>query len=204
MADAKIIMTNPGTIATIFMSYAPFLIIFFVFGTTFIFQNYSGAVYLMFMLAASVLRAMVINNTEAANRAPAQNPNCNVIYWGPGTYGYSTFALTFTTAYIGLPMFANSEVNYLIVASLIFYTLVDAFMKATMGCLTKPEDFFANGLCGLFLGILIPGLMYAGGSSKYLLFNELSSNKEVCSMPSKQKFKCSVYKNGELVSSSTK
>ena len=30
--------------------------------------------------------------------------------------------------------------------------------------------------------------------------NELNSNKEVCTMPSQQQFKCSVYKNGELVS----
>ena len=41
--------------------------------------------------------------------------------------------------------------------------------------------------------------MYAGGSSQYLFFNEISSNKEICSMPSKQTFKCSVFKNGGLI-----
>jgi hypothetical protein len=44
--------------------------------------------------------------------------------------------------------------------------------------------------------------LYTTGASKYLVFSDgdtSSSNSEKCSMPSKQKFKCSVYKNGELV-----
>ena len=36
--------------------------------------------------------------------------------------------------------------------------------------------------------------------SRYLFFNEMSSTSEVCSMPKKQTFKCSVYKNGQLLS----
>ena len=34
-------------------------------------------------------------------------------------------------------------------------------------------------------------------------FNELDSNKVMCSRPSKQTFKCSVYKHGELITSNT-
>jgi len=44
-------------------------------------------------------------------------------------------------------------------------------------------------------------MMYAGGSGNYLFFNELSSNKDVCYQPSKQTFKCNVFKNGELIGS---
>jgi hypothetical protein len=39
------------------------------------------------------------------------------------------------------------------------------------------------------------------GLGDYLIFNEVSSTKEVCTVPKKQTFKCSVYKNGELVGS---
>jgi len=39
-------------------------------------------------------------------------------------------------------------------------------------------------------------------SSQYMFFNE-RSNRMICSMPKNQTFKCSVYKNGELVGSST-
>jgi hypothetical protein len=41
--------------------------------------------------------------------------------------------------------------------------------------------------------------MYLGGSGKYLFFNEVSSNKEICYQPKEQTFKCEVYKDGTLV-----
>ena len=61
-------------------------------------------------------------------------------------------------------------------------------------------DLFLNVLLGLASSALIVTLMYAGGSGKYLFFNEMSSNKEICYQPSKQTFKCSMYRDGTLVS----
>jgi hypothetical protein len=64
------------------------------------------------------------------------------------------------------------------------------------------NDLFLNILMGLVSAATIVILMYSGGSGNYLFYNETtSSNTQVCSMPSKQTFKCQVYKNGELVSS---
>ena len=55
-------------------------------------------------------------------------------------------------------------------------------------------------LSGIFLGGVIAGLIMYGTSLKgYLYINEINSNKEVCSMPSKQQFKCKVFKDGTLV-----
>ena len=62
------------------------------------------------------------------------------------------------------------------------------------------SDLFLNILLGLASASLIVTLMYAGGSGKYLFFNEMSSDKEMCYQPSKQTFKCSVFKDGQLVS----
>jgi hypothetical protein len=42
--------------------------------------------------------------------------------------------------------------------------------------------------------------MYAGGSGKYLFFNEVSSDKEMCYQPSKQTFRCKLFRNGEMIS----
>ena len=61
-------------------------------------------------------------------------------------------------------------------------------------------DLFLNVLLGAASAALIVTLMYAGGSGKYLFFNEVSSDKEMCYQPSKQTFKCSLFSNGELVS----
>ncbi len=64
------------------------------------------------------------------------------------------------------------------------------------------SDLFINILLGAASAALIVSLMYAGGSSKFLYSTGSldPSSGERCSMPSEQTFKCSVFKNGELVS----
>ena len=96
-------------------------------------------------------------------------------------------------------MFLNNSINFMVLVGLILYFCTDIFMKASYNCIQKKTDVLINLLGGLVSSGLIVGCMYLGGSSKYLFFNETQSNKEVCSMPSEQTFKCQVYKNGELI-----
>ena len=42
----------------------------------------------------------------------------------------------------------------------------------------------------------------AAGLSSLMYFNEINSNRVLCKKPSKSTFKCAVYKNGQLVSTS--
>ena len=58
-----------------------------------------------------------------------------------------------------------------------------------------------GSLIGLVLGAIWFTIFQTAGYDSLLYFNELASNNVQCSKPSKQTFKCSVYKNGELVSS---
>ena len=58
-----------------------------------------------------------------------------------------------------------------------------------------------GALVGFILGTLWYTLFHTSGYDSLLYFDELRSNKVVCSRPAKQSFKCSVYKNGQLVSS---
>jgi hypothetical protein len=62
-------------------------------------------------------------------------------------------------------------------------------------------DLFLNVLLGVFSSALIVSLMWTGGSGKFLFFNEVSSNKEICSQPKEQTFKCNVFRDGTLVGS---
>lgn len=77
-------------------------------------------------------------------------------------------------------------------------------MKKQMGC-TENITFIGilgNFFSGTLLGSGISALLYTSPIKNLLYVGEINSNKEVCSMPSQQKFKCRVYKNGELVGSS--
>ena len=97
-------------------------------------------------------------------------------------------------------MFANSSPNFWVFSILLVYLFLDIFIKFYKGCFISKVDLFLNILLGSTLSALFIVAMYSGNSGKYLFFNEVSSNKEICSMPKKQTFKCSLYKNGELVS----
>jgi hypothetical protein len=79
------------------------------------------------------------------------------------------------------------------------YFLIDIVIKIYKNSVVKFSDLFLNILLGVASSALIVTLMYAGGSGKYLFFNEVSSNKDICYQPKEQTFKCQVFKDGTLV-----
>jgi hypothetical protein len=95
-----------------------------------------------------------------------------------------------------------NAINYGVLAFFIAYIGLDLFIKNSLQCI---PGFFSsliigNILSGLFLGAVIAGLiMYGSNMKSYLYINEVNTNKEVCSMPSKQQFKCRVFKDGTLI-----
>jgi hypothetical protein len=96
-------------------------------------------------------------------------------------------------------MFLNGTANLWLFTALVCYMFIDIYIKVYKKCVIYTSDLFLNVCAGLFCGYLIISLMDWGGSSKFLFFNEEASNREVCTQPSTQTFKCKVYKDGELV-----
>jgi len=129
----------------------------------------------------------------------------------PQDITYSTYILSFTLMYFFLPMLMVSKqnhvnaVNYGVLAFFIAYIVLDLFIKNSLQCFPSivSQAVIGSLIGGLFFGGIVAGVIMYGSSLRgYLFINETNNNKEVCSMPSKQQFKCSVYKNGELVGSS--
>ena len=133
---------------------------------------------------------------------------CNTFI--PNDYTYSTYILTFTMMYFILPMIMVSSqsntnaMNYGVLGLFIAYITLDLFVKKSLLCI--PAFFssivLTNIVAGLFLGAMLSLGMYSTTLKQYLYINEINSNREVCSTPSKQQFRCNVYKDGTLVSSS--
>ncbi len=133
---------------------------------------------------------------------------CNTFI--PNDYTYSTYILTFTMMYFILPMIMVSSqsntnaMNYGVLGLFIAYITLDLFVKKSLLCI--PAFFssivLTNIVAGLFLGAILSLGMYSTTLKQYLYINEINSNREVCSTPSKQSFRCNVYKDGTLVSSS--
>jgi hypothetical protein len=167
---------------------------------SFIFQNFKGLIYLGFLIGCCVVRSYVYMITGSSPVVNDRTICTSIQYSKYGNPTFSAFVFAFTIMYLCFPMFSNGSPNYWIFSFLIFYFFLDMFIKLYKKCIVHMGDLFLNILLGLSSSALIVTLMYAGGSGKYLFFNEVSSNKEICYQPKEQNFKCSLYKNGELIS----
>lgn len=188
--------------------YSPIVLVIGITGLSFIFQNFKGLIYLLFLIGACFIRSVVYrwSNASVDDRNNNFGEICKVIrYTEHGNFSFSPFIYAFTIIYLCFPMFANGAVNYWVFSLLVVGLFLDLFIRGKNGCFgIQPStrailDVALNIICGGSIAALIVSLMYAGGSSNYLFFNELSSDKQVCYQPSKQTFKCHMYKNGELI-----
>lgn len=188
-----LILLNPSMMMVFLCFYSPIILAISILSLSFMFQNFKGIIYLALLIFFCFLRYLsymwsgadpVLNTTSI----------CNIIEYSKyGNSTFSTFVFAFTIMYLSFPMFHNNAVNYSVFSALIFYFCIDTFYKHKKGCLTA-LSVILNILLGLLCGLIVLAI-----PEQYLFFNEISSNKEICYQPKNQTFKCSVYKNGELI-----
>lgn len=114
-----------------------------------------------------------------------------------------TMITSFTLIYLLLPMFINHKMlfNPIMIFVLSLLTLLNMYYQYKKHCST-----IVGLLFGSFLGLVMGGLwflmLWSSGNKQLLFYNELASNNIICNKPATQTFKCSVHKNGEVISSS--
>ena len=198
--DSPLQLFQPMNIIVFLSFFSPIILATSITGMSFIFQNFKGLIYLGFLIGCCVVRSYVYM-MSGANPIVNDRTICTSIQYSKyGNPTFSAFVFAFTIMYLSMPMFSNGSVNYWVFISLITYFFVDIFIKIYKNCIIKTGDLFLNVLLGAASAALIVTLMYAGGSGKYLFFNEVSSDKEMCYQPSKQTFKCKMFRNGQLIS----
>jgi hypothetical protein len=198
--NSPLLLFQPLNIIVFLCFFSPIIISICMLSLSLVFQNFKGFIYLGYLLGVCVIRSYIymLNKSQPVK---SDGSICTSIQYAPyGNSTFSAFVFAFTIMYISMPMFINGEINFYIFGGLLIYFFVDIFIKVFKKCVIKTSDLFINILLGLASAALIVSLMYAGGSSKYLFFNETSSTKEVCSVSKNQNFKCSIFKNGELIS----
>jgi hypothetical protein len=198
--NAPLQLFQPMNMVIYLTFFSPIIIATSITSMSFLFQNFKGLIYLGFLIGCCVVRSYVY---AMSGSPPIVNDNdiCSSIQYSKyGNPTFSAFVFSFTIMYLCIPMFGNGSVNYWTFTALIAYFMLDVFIKIYKKCIKNIGDLFLNGLLGATAGTLIVALMYTGGSGKYLFFNETSSDKETCSQPSKQTFRCKVFKDGQMVS----
>ena len=207
--DAPLLFFQPFNMLVFFAFYSPFVIGIVTVSLSFLFQNFKGLIYLLFLIFASTIRGYAIglkggNVMNGSNRETADI--CTSIqFTRHGNQTYSCFVFAITIMYMVIPMFANDEVNFFVFVGLLVYGIFDISIRMYTKCIDSDlyKNILYDVLSGAFIStVFITSVMYSG-NSRFLFFNETSSSKEVCTKPSSETFKCSVYKNGELLGSAT-
>jgi hypothetical protein len=200
VSDSPLQLFQPMNIVVFLSFFSPIILAVSITSLSFIFQNFKGLIYLGFLIAVCVIRNYFYMLSGSQPIINDRTICTTVQYSKYGNPTFSAFVFAFTIMYLSFPMFSNGSVNYWVFVSLISYFFMDIFIKIYKNCIIKIGDLFLNVLLGAASAALIVTLMYVGGSGKYLFFNEVSSDKEMCYQPSKQNFKCLMYKDGTLIS----
>ena len=178
--------------------------------------TYKGLFYIFCLFCASALRfaALYVTKGDAifetnTNPLNLNGSLCNTGVFFPTTnYTFSTFILVLSLTYFVMPMIVISKqnktntINYMVILFFVSYICYDIGMKKFYGCIDLSSQLLAEIFSALMIGIIVVMTLISTGNTSILFKNELTSNKEVCTRPSKQQFKCSLYKNGEIVGAS--
>ena len=110
-----------------------------------------------------------------------------------------TNMLTFTFAYLAYGMQVNNVVKENLFSYMFFFILLglDTIWNYANSCYSAGQLIFA-GILGMSAGFIWGGILN-GSNAKHLLYFSALSKHDVCSRPSKQTFKCEVYKNGKKI-----
>ena len=198
--NAALDFFSPMSIVVWLTVFSPIIISLSILLLSLVFQNFKGLLYLGLLLLCCVLISWgySIMGAQPFNENRGQ-PDCRrVKYNNFGNNAFSTFVFGFTFMYLGLPMFSTGYINYWIVVPLLVYWFLDICMKLWRGC-ASAIDLFGNAVLGAACSSMFVTIMYAAGIGNFLIFNETSSNKDMCYQPSEQTFKCKVFKDGTLV-----
>jgi hypothetical protein len=197
--NTPLILFEPFNIIIFLSFYSPIIIATCITALSFVFQNFKGFIYLGFLIGVCLVRNYIYMFNGAKSVENDKTICTSIQYSKYGNPTFSTFVFAFTIMYISLPMFSNGAPNFWVFSGLLVYFFLDIFIKICKKCVIQTSDLFLNILLGIASSALIVTLMYAGNSGKYLFFNEVSSNKDICYQPKKQTFRCSLYKDGSLV-----
>jgi hypothetical protein len=197
--DSPLQLFQPFNIIVFLSFYSPIILATCITAMSFMFQNFKGFIYLGFLIGCCVVRNYVYMMSGSAPIVNDKTICTSVQYSKYGNPTFSAFVFAFTIMYLSMPMFSNGAPNFWVFSVLLVYFFLDLFIKIYKNCVISTGDLFLNVLLGLSSSALIVTLMYTGGSGKYLFFNEVSSDKQVCYQPKKQTFRCNVFKNGTLI-----
>ena len=194
---------TPINVLQFYTAVSPLLLGFFMVMVSVFNQDLKGIVYLGCILLATMVYIMILYMSKSSSEVIPEI--CNILTFNSFPYlysklfAYNTMFIIFTLVYVLVPMYHYQHINYLLLIFLGVMAIMDGVYKINTNCVS---------IYGILLAVFVGGGIALGlasalvsQSGDLIFFNEVVSNNVICKKPTEQSFKCSVYKNGELISS---
>jgi len=200
-------LNNTGLISQdiidVMIYYSPIILSFCILIICVFYQTSKGVFFFLFVTFFGIIRK-VLSKALFTKPTTIVNKNCSTfnIFQSDKTDGFVVYFVTFVTGYILAPMFIKNNYNIPVIVILGLYMLMVIFFHKKDNC-SSISVIFSNVFYGVICVIISVVILISAGLSDSLFNEDLQSDATICSMPSKQSFKCSVYKNGEIISSTT-
>ena len=188
---------------------APILVIFFI--TLFsIMQNNleKGLIFNMGIVILSTL-VYILKNVLKNKQSASASPFCNILPAPFTVFGevkdnkyifdapsMSSAIVSFSSTYLIYPMINNNQHNFALLLFLIGITSINVFVEYHQKC-SDVMGLVLGILLGIIFGIVYYSILYMSNKTNLVYFSDPISNNVQCSKPSKQNFKCEVYKDGK-------
>ena len=188
------------SIFTFLSLISPYLLVLVLLLNSIINSNIKGLIYLFGVI---ILFFIVYLFQSSINVLSNPTPGYCKLFSSPITYysipSFNSALFLFTLVYILIPMIVNNVLNLPFICILLILFAIDSVIRRQNKC-TSLVGIFFGGIIGIIIAILWY-LIISSNAPDLLYYDELISNKVACSRPTQQKFKCSVYKNGQLLQS---
>lgn len=173
---------------------SPFFLVFLLVTISIINSDIKGFVYLggvIFLFFITYLFNKAVKSNELEGTCA---------FWNIGLFKTPSFIsalYVFTLIYLFYPMLLNQVFNFpLIILLLVIYVFDIIIRSFKMGC-SNLIHVALGSVLGLVFAIFF--ILLLANNKDLLYYNDMLSSKVACSVPSKQKFKCAVYNNGQLI-----
>ena len=180
--------------------YPTFIVWFVLIASIFNMEFIKGILYLVGVL----LTTAICEGVSYAMRQNCDNAYFQTIFFSNFSNPSGVAISWFTFIYLLFPMIPPFQANVGVFnPSVMVFLSIFAISNTILYGGTCSH--YKLMLLGMFIGISCGVgwfLLFYFTDKNYLFFNELISNTAICSRPSKQTFKCNVYKGGEIISSS--
>ena len=173
----------------------PYFVVFLFIMISIINSNIKGFIYFLGLILVYIIIVLFQGSIPKIQTVAI----CNIF----DTYHYvhpsfMSALYAYTIVFMITPMFLYKVFNLPLIVILLVFSAIDISVRYHFGCTTSIAIMFGTVL-GAGIGIIWAYALKQSGNSSLLYYDDLVSNKQSCSQPTNEQFRCSVYKNGELL-----